>query len=664
MPTANPPPPRTPQPTPPQSPNPPPPRAPQPPPPRSGNVIGQTRVYQPIQQQHPQQQYPQQSGGSGLGIAGMILGIIAVVFAFIPLVGLFIAIPCIAVGLPLSIIGFVRNRRQNQSRGMATAGIACNAVALVLTIISIAITAAAVNEIDEALSGSTSTRSNTRFTSSSATSGSNPTPRPTSTSRSSGSASTPSPARTLAHAPMPTPTPAYFSGRGGMRYEVGVDIEPGTYRTAGAVRAEWGDCSFTRLRNYGGDASDPDEVLESRQMSRWETVTILATDGEFFSSNCHEWIPVQQSAMASSESSDAPTPTPVRLALGAYNPPTEEWGIQEEVEREYIIESGGTPESAPYIPMEAGLHKELNEHPSWSFTDGYWAVGIDIFPGDYATEGPPLGRRVEYPCTFARLRSADGKIDNPDEVIEVIDIWLPPKDTVVTIEPTDGAVYSSNCRGWERQGSLEPSHRATITVHDLTVPRPFGGGDYERDAYTIGREILPGLYQTEGVRIQELGHCIFALMTEEYGDPFVDEDEVVEFYVVDGPAFVRIDDTIAKSFYTYNCKEWKPVDTGQAVTQETEQELEQKRIDAGLPSCNDEDDAVMLSVHNHLPRLRGQIERLEEHILYRVAILDDVSGVVCFAKAILDNPSDDFVTIHYGLVREEGEDIIRIRIYQ
>ena len=57
-----------------------------------------------------------------MGVAGMILGIIGVVFAFIPLVGPFIAFPCIAVGMPLSIIGFVRNRRRGQGKGMAIAG--------------------------------------------------------------------------------------------------------------------------------------------------------------------------------------------------------------------------------------------------------------------------------------------------------------------------------------------------------------------------------------------------------------------------------------------------------------------------------------------------------------------------------------------------------------
>ena len=81
-----------------------------------------------------------------MGIAGMILGIIGVVFAFVPLVGPFITFPCVAVGLPLSCVGFVLNRRRNQGKGMAIAGIACNTVAIVLFIISIAFVVAVFGE--------------------------------------------------------------------------------------------------------------------------------------------------------------------------------------------------------------------------------------------------------------------------------------------------------------------------------------------------------------------------------------------------------------------------------------------------------------------------------------------------------------------------------------
>ena len=81
-----------------------------------------------------------------MGIAGMVLGIVAIVFGFIPVVGAFIAFPCIAVGLPLAIIGFVRNRKAEQGTGMAVAGIATNAVALLIVIIWLAAAGAVVSE--------------------------------------------------------------------------------------------------------------------------------------------------------------------------------------------------------------------------------------------------------------------------------------------------------------------------------------------------------------------------------------------------------------------------------------------------------------------------------------------------------------------------------------
>ena len=82
-----------------------------------------------------------------MGIAGMVLGIIGVLFAFIPVVGAFISFPCIAVGLPLSIVGFVRNRKQGQATGMPIAGIATNAVALVIVIVWLLVAGAALSGI-------------------------------------------------------------------------------------------------------------------------------------------------------------------------------------------------------------------------------------------------------------------------------------------------------------------------------------------------------------------------------------------------------------------------------------------------------------------------------------------------------------------------------------
>ena len=85
-----------------------------------------------------------------MGIAGMILGIIGLIFGFIPVIGAFIAFPCIAVGLPLAIIGFFKNRKAGQGTGMAIAGMATNAVALVIVIVWLAAFGAAVSELSDA----------------------------------------------------------------------------------------------------------------------------------------------------------------------------------------------------------------------------------------------------------------------------------------------------------------------------------------------------------------------------------------------------------------------------------------------------------------------------------------------------------------------------------
>ena len=244
--------------------------------------------------------------------------------------------------------------------------------------------------------------------------------------------------------------------------------------------------------------------------------------------------------------------------MGQYNLPTLEQHDKEVEERIRLARMGATATPAPAIPQEPGLRSREGKPPATTFTDGYWGVGTDIFPGEYFTMGPPIGRQVEYPCTFARLRTLEGKIDDPGQVIEIVDIWLPPKNTMVTIEPTDGAVYSSNCQKWRHTDGSNPEILATVEAHRSTVPSPFGSGDYERDAYYVGREIAPELYRTEGPKMRELGPCVFALMTRGGTDPLVnarDVEEVIEVWQVIGPAEVTID---SPGFFTFNCQEWRP----------------------------------------------------------------------------------------------------------
>ena len=69
-----------------------------------------------------------------MAIGGMILGIIGLVFSIIPGFGAFVSVPCIGVGLPLSGVAFYRARKENASLGVPIAGLATNAVALVVTV--------------------------------------------------------------------------------------------------------------------------------------------------------------------------------------------------------------------------------------------------------------------------------------------------------------------------------------------------------------------------------------------------------------------------------------------------------------------------------------------------------------------------------------------------
>ena len=79
----------------------------------------------------------------GLGIAGMVLGIVGLVFAFIPCVNI--------VGIILGIVGVIlaavgRSKSPKGHQGMATAGVVCSILAIVIGVIWWYRLANAVNE--------------------------------------------------------------------------------------------------------------------------------------------------------------------------------------------------------------------------------------------------------------------------------------------------------------------------------------------------------------------------------------------------------------------------------------------------------------------------------------------------------------------------------------
>ena len=82
-------------------------------------------------------------------------------------------------------------------------------------------------------------------------------------------------------------TPKTSFGNG--TFEVGFDIEPGTYRTTGPSNNAVPQCSFARLKSAGGGMTDINNVIDIQNIGGPAIVTIEPTDGGFFSQMCNKW---------------------------------------------------------------------------------------------------------------------------------------------------------------------------------------------------------------------------------------------------------------------------------------------------------------------------------------------------------------------------------------
>lgn len=89
------------------------------------------------------------------------------------------------------------------------------------------------------------------------------------------------PTATPTTAPTPTPTPS-FANFGDGTYQVGKDIQPGTYRT----REGSPGCYYARLKGFGGTVG---EIIANNNTDNPAIVTIKATDKGFESQSCGTW---------------------------------------------------------------------------------------------------------------------------------------------------------------------------------------------------------------------------------------------------------------------------------------------------------------------------------------------------------------------------------------
>lgn len=90
-------------------------------------------------------------------------------------------------------------------------------------------------------------------------------------------------------APEPVAEPAAAEGSiGNGVHVVGVDIEPGTYRTDGPSDDAMGFCYWARLSDTSGEF---DSIITNGAPMGPATVTIDPSDGAFDSSGCQPWEP-------------------------------------------------------------------------------------------------------------------------------------------------------------------------------------------------------------------------------------------------------------------------------------------------------------------------------------------------------------------------------------
>jgi hypothetical protein len=86
---------------------------------------------------------------------------------------------------------------------------------------------------------------------------------------------------TATHGPTATPTPSYAHFGDGT-FEVGKDIQPGTYRT----RSGSDGCYYERLKGFDGTF---EEIISNNNTDDPAVVTIAASDKGFHSQNCGTW---------------------------------------------------------------------------------------------------------------------------------------------------------------------------------------------------------------------------------------------------------------------------------------------------------------------------------------------------------------------------------------
>lgn len=180
---------------------------------------------------------------NGFGTASLVLGIVGLPFAFIPIIGV-IAWPLVILGLIFGLVGMSRARKGTaDNRGVAIAGAICSAIGLLVCVLWVA----GISATDPV-----------------------PTPSPSIGVQSS-----------IQPVPSAVPSGSYSDGK----YEVGVEIAPGTYKTDGPGQGAF-PCTWTKYKDATGDFNSitSSDIVEGR-----DTVTIRSGGYMEFTGGC-VWI--------------------------------------------------------------------------------------------------------------------------------------------------------------------------------------------------------------------------------------------------------------------------------------------------------------------------------------------------------------------------------------
>jgi hypothetical protein len=89
---------------------------------------------------------------------------------------------------------------------------------------------------------------------------------------------------TVTYVPPPPPGQPKTTFGGDGTYQVGIDIAPGTYRSAGKVEGPMPFCSWKRLRSL-----DTNDIIDINNSAGPQVVVIRPTDAAFWTQGCQPW---------------------------------------------------------------------------------------------------------------------------------------------------------------------------------------------------------------------------------------------------------------------------------------------------------------------------------------------------------------------------------------